>query len=83
MTAFLTITFISIMLSVLPRVFYPISVLPAQVRWLAELVPAAHASALIQGFSGLPVPSVQIEISWVTLPVFTIVFLALALLKAR
>jgi ABC-2 type transport system permease protein len=82
-TAFLTVTFISIVLSVLPPVFYPMKVLPDQVRWLAELVPTAHASVLIQGLTGLPVSPTQTEISWVALPIFTVAFLALALLKAR
>lgn len=82
-TAFLTVSFISIVLSVLPPVFYPIRLLPAQVRWLAELVPTTHASVLIQGLTGLPVSYSQMLISWVALPAFTAAFLALALLKAR
>lgn len=82
-TAFLTVTFISIILSVLPPVFYPMQVLPAQVRWLAEVVPTTHASVLIQGFSGLPISYAQTLLSWVALPTFTVAFLALALLKAR
>lgn len=82
-TAFLTVTFISIILSVLPPVFYPMQVLPANVRWLAELVPTTHASVLIQGLSGLPVSYDQTLVSWIALPAFTAAFLALALLKAR
>jgi len=82
-TAFLTITFISILISVLPPVFYPMSVLPADVRWLSELVPTTHASILIQGLSGLPVTPEQTVLSWIALPAFTAAFLALALLKAR
>lgn len=82
-TAFLTVSFISIVLSVLPPVFYPMQALPAQVRWLSELVPTTHASVLIQGLTGLPVSGNQTIISWVSLPAFTAAFLALALLKAR
>jgi ABC-2 type transport system permease protein len=82
-TAFLTVSFISIILSVLPPVFYPMQVLPAQVRWLSELVPTTHASVLIQGLSGLPVDYTQTLTSWVALPVFAVSFMALALLKAR
>lgn len=82
-TAFLTVSFISIILSVLPPVFYPIQVLPARVRWLAQLVPTTHASVLIQGFSGLPVSYYQTVTSWVALPLFAVAFLSLALLKAR
>jgi ABC-2 type transport system permease protein len=82
-TAFLTVTFISIIISILPPVFYPIRLLPTQARWLAELVPTTHASVLIQGLSGLPASSSQTLLSWVALPAFTVAFLALALLKAR
>jgi ABC-2 type transport system permease protein len=82
-TAFLTVTFISIILSVLPPVFYPMQILPASVRWLAELVPTTHASVLIQALSGLPVSYEQTLISWAALPAFTVAFLAIAMLKAR
>jgi len=82
-SAYLTVTFISIILSVLPPVFYPIRLLPQQMRWLAELVPTTHTSVLIQGLSGLPVSSTQTLISWAALPAFTVAFLALALLKAK
>lgn len=82
-TAFLTVTFISIILSVLPPVFYPMKILPANIRWLAELVPTTHASVLIQGFAGLPVGATQTILSWIALPAFAAAFLALALLKAR
>jgi ABC-2 type transport system permease protein len=82
-TAYLTVTFISIIISILPPVFYPIRVLPVQVRWLSELAPTTHASILIQGLSGLPVSFTQTLVSWVALPAFTAAFLALALLKAK
>lgn len=49
----------------------------------ARLVPTTHASVLIQGLSGLPVPYTQTLVSWVALPAFTVAFLALALLKAK
>jgi ABC-2 type transport system permease protein len=82
-SAYLTVTFISIVLSVLPPVFYPMRLLPSQVRWLSELVPTTHASVLIQGLSGLPVSPEQTLISWAALPAFTAAFLTLALLKAK
>ena len=82
-TAFLTVTFISIILSILPPVFYPLQLLPSNVRWLAELVPTTHASILVQSFAGLPVSPTQTLISWFALPAFAISFLALALFKAR
>ena len=82
-SAFLTVAFISIVLSVLPPVFYPITVLPAQLRPLAELIPTTHASVLIRSVIGMPTDQFQLLVSWVALPVFTLAFLSLALLKAR
>jgi ABC-2 type transport system permease protein len=82
-TAFLTVSFISIILSVLPPVFYPFQVIPAQLRWLAELVPTTHSSVLIQSAVGLPSVAAQITASWLALPLFTALFLSLALFKAR
>lgn len=82
-TAFLTVTFISILLSVLPPVFYPIQVIPAQLRWAAELVPTTHSSLLIQSAMGLPSTTSQTVTSWVALPVFALLFLLLALYKAK
>jgi ABC-2 type transport system permease protein len=82
-TAFLTVAFISIILSVLPPVFYPLQVIPAKFRWLAQLVPTTHSSVLIQSAVGLPSNSTQITTSWLALPLFTVAFLAIALFKAR
>jgi ABC-2 type transport system permease protein len=82
-TAFLTVSFISILLSILPPVFYPISLIPGQFRWLAELVPTTHSSVLIQNAVGLPVASSEVFVSWLALPFFTVAFLLLTLFKAR
>jgi ABC-2 type transport system permease protein len=82
-TAFLTVSFISIILSVLPPVFYPLQIIPASFRWLAELVPTTHASVLIQSAVNLPASPAQVLASWVALPAFTVVFLLLALYKAK
>ncbi|MDV3244804.1 MAG: ABC transporter permease [Nitrososphaerales archaeon] len=82
-TAFLTVSFISILLSILPPVFYPIRVIPEQVRWLASLVPTTHSSVLIQNAVGLPVAGSEATVSWLALPAFTATFLLLALYKAK
>jgi ABC-2 type transport system permease protein len=82
-TAFLTVSFISILLSVLPPVFYPLQVIPASFRWLAELVPTTHASVLVQTSVGLSSTPGQVLLSWAALPAFTMVFLLLALFKAK
>ncbi len=82
-TAFITVTFISTLISILPPVFYPIKILPAYLRPLAELTPTTHASILIQSLEGVHFSSQQITLSWVALPIFAVAFLSLALFKAR
>lgn len=82
-TAFITVTFISTLISILPPVFYPIKILPAYLRPLAELAPTTHASILIQSLEGVHFSSQQITLSWVALPIFAVAFLSLALFKAR
>jgi len=80
-TAFITVSFISIVLSILPPVFYPVTTLPQLLRPVAELIPTTHAANLIRSVMGMPGGN---EItSWLALPAFTLAFLALALLKAR
>ena len=82
-TAFITVSFISIVLSVLPPVFYPITTLPETLRTVAELVPTTHAATLIRAVMGMPATGSQLLESWLALPAFTLVFLSLALLKAK
>jgi ABC-2 type transport system permease protein len=82
-SAFITVSFISIVLSVLPPVFYPVIILPSVLRPIAELVPTTHAAILIRSVMGMPPGGTEILVSWVALPAFTLGFLALALLKAR
>ena len=84
-TAFLTVTFISTIISILPPVFYPITEIPAALRPIAELAPTTHAAILIQNLIHAPISfsSTQIVVSWAALPLFAIAFLALALFKAR
>lgn len=82
-TAFLTVTFISTLISILPPVFYPLRILPAYLRPFAELAPTTHASILIQSLSGVSFSPIQIAISWIALPLFAVFFLSLALFKAK
>jgi ABC-2 type transport system permease protein len=82
-TAFITVAFISIILSVLPPVFYPLQIIPDQLRWLAEIVPTTHSSVLIQSAIGISTAPSQITLSWLAMPIFAIVFLLLALFKAK
>jgi ABC-2 type transport system permease protein len=82
-SAFISVSFISIVLSILPPVFYPVSTLPEQLRPLAELIPTTHAANLIRSVMGMTLNGTDVVLSWLALPAFTIAFLALALLKAK
>jgi ABC-2 type transport system permease protein len=82
-TAFITVTFIATLISILPPVFYPIRILPGYLRSLAELAPTTHASILIQNLEGVHFSSQQITLSWIALPIFAAIFLSLAMFKAR
>jgi len=82
-SAFLTVSFISIVLSILPPVFYPISTLPAVLRPVAILIPTTHSANLIRNVMGMPSRRSEVIVSWLALPVFTLAFLSLAMLKAK
>jgi ABC-2 type transport system permease protein len=74
---------LNVLLAFLPPVFYPITILPEMLRTIAELVPTTHAATLIRSVMGMPTSGSQLFVSWLALPAFTLVFLSLALLKAK
>ena len=75
---------ISLGLSVLPPVYYPITSLPAWIRPVAYLSPTTYAADLLHstvGIGGLSTVSALID--WVVLIGFTVALLGLAAMKAR
>jgi len=50
------ISFVNVILAVLPPVFYSIGRLPLDVQYLAYIVPTTHASLMLQYTMGLPTP---------------------------
>lgn len=50
------ISFVNVILAVLPPVFYSISRLPLDLQYLAYIVPTTHASLMLQYTMGLPTP---------------------------
>ncbi|WP_370519253.1 hypothetical protein [Nitrososphaera sp. AFS] len=50
------ISFVNVILAVLPPVFYPVSRLPLDLQYLAYAVPTTHASLMLQYTMGLPTP---------------------------
>ena len=75
---------ISIGLSVLPPVYYPLAQLPVWLRPLAYASPTTYAADLIHGAVGLGGPSLAgAALDWGVLGAFTVGLLALAAAKAR
>jgi ABC-2 type transport system permease protein len=48
------ISFVNVILAVLPPVFYSIDIMPAVIRPLAYAVPTTHASLMLQYIMGMP-----------------------------
>ncbi len=75
---------LSLLLSVLPPVYYPITSIPEPYRWLGYLAPTADASHLIQGALGI---SSLAPLDWARsfgiLLAFTLALMALATFKAQ
>ncbi len=75
---------ISLGLTVLPPVYYPISVLPASVRIFAYLSPTTYAADLLHGVVGLGSPTFGAEVvDWAVLIAFTFGLLLLTSVRAR
>ncbi len=75
---------LSLVLSVLPPVYYPISAIGGEWQWLGYLAPTADASQLIQVALGLPE---SVPVDWLRaasiLIGFTVAFMLLAMFKAQ
>jgi len=75
---------ISLGLSVVPPVYYPITALPGWAQHLAYLSPTTYAAQLVQGASGLlPLSTESAALDWAALLAFTIALFLLAAFKAR
>jgi ABC-2 type transport system permease protein len=74
----------SLVLTVLPPVYYPISYLPAWARVVAMLSPTTYAAELVQGAVKLqPLSFEQATIDWIALVSFTVALFLIAAFKAR
>ena len=83
-SAFSITSLVATLLTVIPPVFYPITIIPEKFRFLAYLIPTTHLSILMQSTFGITSYSInQIELSWFVLIVYTVCFLLLATFKAR
>jgi ABC-2 type transport system permease protein len=74
----------SLVLTVLPPVYYPISYLPAWAATLARFSPTTYAAELVQGSVGLqPLTFDTAVVAWIVLVGFTIALFLIAAFKAR
>ena len=75
---------VSLGLSVLPPVYYPIQAIPAAFRWLAYLSPTTYAAILMQAAFGLQsISLVSGVIDWLALIAAAGILLVVAAFKAR
>ena len=74
----------SLVLTVLPPVYYPISYLPGWAQVAARFSPTTYAAELVQGSVGLqPLSFSGAVIDWVALVGCTIALFLIAAFKAR
>jgi len=74
----------SLVLTVLPPVYYPITYLPAWAQVAARLSPTTYAAELVQGAVGLqPLSFGTAAFDWVVLIAFTAALFVIAAFKAR
>jgi ABC-2 type transport system permease protein len=74
----------SLVLTVLPPVYYPISYLPSWAATLSRFSPTTYAAELVQGSVGLqPLPFDAAAIDWGVLVAFTVALFLIAAFKAR
>jgi ABC-2 type transport system permease protein len=77
------ISFVNVILAVLPPVFYSVSILPDSLRYLAYAVPTTHASIMFQHTMGLDVPADwSLGLGFAVQIAYVVGFVALAKTKA-
>ena len=77
------ISFVNVILSILPPIFYSIDRLPIQLQFASYFVPTTHASLMIQTTMGLPTPKEwSIELGLLVQVAYLVGFVILAKVKA-
>jgi ABC-2 type transport system permease protein len=77
------ISFVNVILAVLPPIFYPINIMPEMLRPLAYAVPTTHASLMLQYIMGMPTPAGwSVGFGFAVQIVYLVGFIALAKTKA-
>src|SRR6188508_3532446 len=77
------ISFVNVILSIIPPVFYSIERLPIQLQYVSYFVPTTHASLIIQSTMGISTPKEwSIELGLLVQVLYLIGFVFLAKVKA-
>jgi ABC-2 type transport system permease protein len=81
---FLFSPLISLALTVLPPVYYPLSYLPGWAQTIARFSPTTYAAQLVQGSVGLvPLTTGEAALDWSVLAAFMVALFIIAAFKAR
>ncbi|HTW76359.1 MAG TPA: ABC transporter permease [Thermoplasmata archaeon] len=74
----------SLVLTVLPPVYYPLKYLPSWAQFAARFSPTTYAAELVQGAVGLqPLSFSTAVLDWIVLVAFTVALFLIAAVKAR
>ena len=77
------ISFVNVILAVLPPVFYSVERLPLELQYIAYAVPTTHASLMLQYIMGIPTPEGwNVELGLAVQVIYLIGFMLLAKTKA-
>jgi ABC-2 type transport system permease protein len=77
------ISFVNVILAVLPPVFYSMDIMPDVLRPLAYAVPTTHASLMLQDIMGIPTPADwSLEFGFAIQIAYLLAFITLAKTKA-
>jgi ABC-2 type transport system permease protein len=77
------ISFVNVILAVLPPVFYSVERLPLELQYIAYAVPTTHASLMLQYILGIPTPEGwNVELGLAVQVIYLIGFVLLAKTKA-
>ncbi|EFD93060.1 MAG: ABC-2 type transporter [Candidatus Parvarchaeum acidophilus ARMAN-5] len=75
---------VSLLLSTLPPVYYPITYIPLPFRYLAYLSPTTYSAMIAQGSIGfLSVSNLTFDLSWIILIVISLSLMAFAIKRSR
>jgi ABC-2 type transport system permease protein len=77
------ISFVNVILAVLPPVFYSVERLPLELQYIAYAVPTTHASLMLQYIMGIPTPEGwNVELGLSVQVIYLVGFMLLAKTKA-